>query len=615
MSQHKTFEKYCHLANKYFGNFAKDFKPSRKLIDSMSFAEIKIDPKEIYALAIASLIVPTVFILLLFIISIVLTGFNLLYVIILLVSLMLPAVLFYYIKEYPILTANTEKAIAVSYIPEIVSYLVMSLRINPNIEKAIKYTSDHSKGAFKKVLNKMMYNIRTGEQSAERSMVMLSEEWGDSSPEFKRSMRLIVASTSERSENRRQDTLDKATDVLLKGLSERIGESARALQTPVMMIFTFGVIMPLIFIALIPLASFMGLSVGPSIIALVYVVILPVILYIAINFIVSSRPATIPPVEIPESEHPKFLLMPIIAIAGVVVASPGILYLLGIKIIDLGPLSITPILLGVSIILSAYFLGTSYKIKKLRDEIAEMESEFAETVYQLGVILSEGRSLEDAMVRIKEMSKEATSAEIFYIAANNVRLFNMSLESAFFDSKAGSAKKVFSDMIKSTLETIIAISNRGSSVIAATTFRMSEHIKNMRSVDAEIKKTIGDVVSSMQVIAGVVGPLVGGMISSMSTVLASVMGATAEAGASGSAMMGLGGASPAEAIAPEIITIIIGIYVLETTLILISFSDDLVYGGDSIMKKYHLGLYLPIATIVFIISAWLAGMLIGGIAG
>lgn len=614
MSEHKTFEKYCHLAHKYFGNFAKDFKPSKELINSMEFTGIKIGPKEIYALAVASLILPLAFILFLFIISIIISGFNLSYILIFLILLLLPAVLFYYIRDYPILAANTEKARAVSYIPEIVSYLVMSLRINPNIEKAIKYTADHSKGEFEKVLKKMMYGIRTGEYSAERGLVMLGEEWGDASPEFKRAMRLIVASTSERTEDRRQDTLDKATDVLLKGLSERTGDAARALQTPVMMVFTFGVILPLIFIALIPLASFMDFSVGAPVIALMYIIILPVILYIAINFIVSTRPATIPPVDIPKSEYPKFTMLYPIVIIGILIASPGILYLFGIKIIDLGALSITPIILGISIVLSAYFLGTSYKIKKIRDEISEMEGEFSETVYQLGVILSEGRSLEDAMVRIKDMSKGAKSAEIFSIAANNVRLFNMGLESAFFDSKAGSAKKVFSDIIKSSLETIIAISNRGSSVIAAALFRMSEHIKNMRSVDAEIKKTIGDVVSSMQVIAGVVGPLVGGMVSSMSTVLSGVMKETMSPEGS-SSFLGIGGQAPVEPISPEIITIIIGIYIIETTLILVSFSDDLVYGGDEVMKKYHLGISLPIATLVFIISAWLAGMLIGGIAG
>jgi hypothetical protein len=50
---------------------------------------------------------------------------------------------------------------------------------------------------------------------------------------------------------------------------------------------------------------------------------------------------------------------------------------------------------------------------------------------------------------------------------------------------------------------------------------------------------------------------------------------------------------------PEVIKLVIGIYVLETTAILAMFSDDLIYGRDAVIKKYHLGIYLPVAAIIF----------------
>ncbi|ODS38132.1 MAG: hypothetical protein A7316_00055 [Candidatus Altiarchaeales archaeon WOR_SM1_86-2] len=612
MSKYETYENYCRIAHNYFKGFVKDFKPSRKLKEAIKFTGMKVKPAEVYALAVASVFALLLLTLILFFVFILIGIINFAGILICIIFLLLPIVMYFYMKDYPILMEGKEKAHSSGDIPGVVSYLVMALRINPNMERAIKFAANHSTGTFEKVLKKMMYNIRTGKYSAERGLAVLGDEWGEVSPEFKRSMRLVVASTSDKTEGRRQETLNKAAEVLLTGLSERTGDSARKLHTPVMMVFTFGVILPLIFIALIPLASFMGFGVGAPLIALLYIIVLPAILYILINFIIGYRPVTIPPPRIPLSEYPEFKLAPFVILFGFLITLPGFLYLSGVKIVDLGALSMTPILLGISAALSGYFIGTSYRIKRMRDDIYAMEGEFGETMYQLGVILSEGRSLEDAMSRIKEMSRDAKSAEIFAIAANNVRLFNMDLKSAFFDSKAGSARKVFSDTIKSAVETIVAISSRGSASIASLAYRLSDHIKNMRAVDAEIKRTLGSVVSSMQIIAGVVGPLVGGMISGMSNVLAGSMGKVI---AEGAGMFGFGTTAAAEPISPGIITIIVGIYVIETAIILISFSDDLIYGGDAVMKKYHLGLYIPAATLMFITSAWAAGVLIGGLGG
>lgn len=605
------YESLCRASYLYFKGFVTGFKPSQELKDAIKFTEIKAKPEEVYSLAVASTTVSLItvsFISFFFIITGIVKGLG---IGIVLFFLIIPIILYFYLKDYPVLIEKKEKTTAIGEIPELTSFIVMSLRINPNIEISIKFASDHSKGIFRKVLKRMMYSIRTGEYSAERGLSMLGEEWKEYCPEFTRSIRLIIASTLDKTEERRQITLDNATSVLLSGLRERTGESARKLHTPVMIIFTFGVILPLIFIALIPLASFMGFGIGAPVVALLYLIVLPVILYIAINFVVSYRPITIPPIKIPSEEYYDFRIYAVSIFTGFIIMLPGILQFAGINIVDLGKLSAMPWIMGISAALAVYFFGTSYKIKRIRDEISQMESEFGETLYQLGVILSEGRSLEDAMSRLKEISKKTKSSEVFSISANNVRLFNMSLKSAFFDDKAGSARKVFSGMIRCSLETIICVCNRGSSAIASLTFRLSEHIKNVHAVDAEIKRTLGSVVSSMQLIAGIVGPLVGGMISSMSTVLAGSMGKVAAEGVS---VFGLGGGVKAiDPISPEAITIIVGLYVIETAVILISFSDDLIYGGDAVMKKYHFGIYIPIAAGVFILSSWLAGSIIGGL--
>jgi hypothetical protein len=114
----------------------------------------------------------------------------------------------------------------------------------------------------------------------------------------------------------------------------------------------------------------------------------------------------------------------------------------------------------------------------------------------------------------------------------------------------------------------------------------------MRTVDLEMKKIISNVTASMIIIAVFVGPLVGGVATSLGYLLAKTLGGSDASG------LGFGGLI-VKTLNPEIIKLIIGIYVLETTAVLSVFSDELIYGRDTVIKKYHLGMYLPIAAVIF----------------
>ena len=106
-----------------------------------------------------------------------------------------------------------KKKKAVGQLPEVMSYLIMSLRINPNLERAVDFSVKHSQGLLKERLEGIISNVQMGRENVEDGLLNLTEEF-KKWDEFKRSMRLVIASTLERTEERRQDTLDKATAVL-----------------------------------------------------------------------------------------------------------------------------------------------------------------------------------------------------------------------------------------------------------------------------------------------------------------------------------------------------------------------------------------------------------------
>ncbi len=580
------YENLCRAWGRLLKTKVKE-KETEKLNAAIGFLGLAVTPEETQGLARVVGIIGIMISLLVVLVLSLSIGFSVLWML----FVAFPALLYFYLKKYPYLKAESEKKGAVGQMPEAVSYVVMSLRISPNLERAIEFAARHSHGLFQKKLERIISNVRAGRSNAESDLVKLADEF-KKWDELKRSMQLVVSSTLERTEERRQETLDKATEVLLGGLAQRTEREARALNTPVMIVFTFGVILPLIFIAIIPFMSLMGIQIGAVSVAIMYTIGLPLFLYILTKFILSSRPMTMPAPSVPKGKGLASSLA-LAVIAGAVTLAP---IFSGEK--TLGAMEYVPLVWCFSLGGGLFLMLTTIETKKLRKKTKNLEKGFAETLHQLGVVLSEGRPLEDALSHV--------DSPFFKGAARNIQTLNTDLRSAFFDHRFGSLREVYSDTIRGVMDILVSISNKGSDAVAKIAFRMSEHINNLKKSEAEIERTLGGVVSSMRIIALVVAPLVGGMISSMSIVLAETMAQ------SQGAKMGFAG--KAEPMDPSLITLIIGIYAMESAAILMIFGTELMGGDDKVMKKYNAGIALIVSDFVFTVCAWFASGLFGGIA-
>lgn len=600
-SEYEMFESLCRLAGKFFLKYAGTTEKNREdpeLLKALDLLEMKVSAGEVHSLSLAaavlSLLATFIVIILSFALDSTLSIFSIIF-------FAFPLILYYYIEKYPQMMLESKKTEVLGHIPAIASCLVISLRISPILEKAIEFAGENSTGYPKKLLSRMITEIHMGKSTnITVAISRFADEWGNI-PEFKAFTQLLIASTLESSEKGRWTMLDSGMNVLLGGLRDRTDQAARKLETPILVVFTFLVILPLVFIGLVPILPTIGIDFSPLMIFFLYDIVLGVILFMAISFIVSSKPITIPPIEIPKTEKQKsekdrLLLLAVVFIVTAGIMIPGILDLIdslaGLE--PSFPLGTSLILIGASIGLGIYLISSSYSIKRMRDDLKDEEEEFSETLRQLSVLLSSGRPLPNAMAHISDLNNGRT-AEIFSKAANNIRLFNINMHQAFFAEKGGSASKTYSGMIRGSIETIISMSGRSSKSIASVIIRLSEHIRNMRTVDMEMKKIIGNVTSSMIIIAVFVGPLVGGVATSLGYLLAKTLGGTDTSG------LGFGGLI-VKTLNPEVMKLVIGIYVLETTAILSLFSDDLIYGKDTVIKKYHLGMYLPIAAAIFSVS-------------
>lgn len=86
----------------------------------------------------------------------------------------------------PMRVADEERKYAIAYIPEIVNYLVMNMRLLPNLERAVQFAASHGRGKIAEDLRKLVWDVQIGVfTSVEEGLDNLAYRWGAYNDDFK----------------------------------------------------------------------------------------------------------------------------------------------------------------------------------------------------------------------------------------------------------------------------------------------------------------------------------------------------------------------------------------------------------------------------------------------
>ena len=238
---------------------------------------------------------------------------------------------------------------------------------------------------------------------------------------------------------------------------------------------------------------------------------------------------------------------------------------------------------------------------KLRQKTLQIEHEFCDALFHLGNRISEGRPAEDAFERVAETMHGSGVSEVFRRASANVRIGGLGLRSALFDEENGALKNVHSQTVRSTMKMLIDVVQRSTKAAGEVILRIASHLKELRRVEADVRKSLGEVVSSMRSVALFFAPLIASVTSRMQGVLA---GKSTEVSFLGSA-----------SVSPSIFLFVLGVYIMLLTIILISYSTEIEVGDDGLAKRTAIAQSLPIALTVFTIGAVVGGRMMTAIIG
>ncbi|MBI2141497.1 hypothetical protein HYU16_03680 [Candidatus Woesearchaeota archaeon] len=586
----------------------------------------------------------------------------------------------------PEFLANNFRLAASNQMVQCIFYVATFMRHTSNLELAVRFSADRLTPPLALDLKKILWDVETGRyDTIKDSLDNYLETWRKWNLEFIESFHLIEGSLYEPSDERRLNMIDKSLDVMLQETYEKMLRYSHDLKSPVTMLYMLGIVLPVLGLVILPMAASFLTSDTPPMklafnIALLYNIILPLILFYMSKMVLSKRPTGYGEQDISEVNagvrqlrniilkfggktviiNPLWLTIGIMSfmiliglvpvLLGAIIPDEVLLQertfdqALGFKLLDykqtgtgiIGPYGLVAtvlsffIPLGLGIGLGIYYRIRSRNVLKLSEEAKALEEEFSSALFQLGNRIGDGLPIEIAVGKVSEMMAGTKSGEFFGLVSQKIVRQGMPVEQAIFDPKRGALLEFPSPLIESSMKVLIESSRKGPMVASAAMINVSQYIKDIHRVDERVKDLMADIISDMKQQVGVLAPAIAGIVVGITSMIITIIGRLSEQLTAISEFSGSSSAAiPAgllnlfgSGVPTYFFQIIIGLYIIEVTIILTILINGIENGSDKVAERFMLGSNLIKGTVIYGIVAFaitmlfniIAASIIGGIA-
>ena len=563
----------------------------------------------------------------------------------------------YAVQSYPMKEVNKLRIRSLTFIPEITNYLVMAMKVTPNLERAIKFVAEHGHGRIAEDFKDLQYDLHVGKyRTVEEALDRLAWKWGEYSPEFKHALMLIRSSVMEADETRRNALLDKAISDVLEGIQEKMDFYSRAMHSPSIYLYYFGVLLPLLLIIIIPVGAMMGgdnigFLAGAVPLAFIYNLLIPVASFLLAKSILAKRPPTRDVPNVP-SDLPGLpatgwfkiggYQLPVIIVAAVIFIGMVAAMFFVTPILEPIPKSFESgydsycligsldglcipyvqyagIILGIIYAIGFYLFATYKDRYAVQREMVEMENGFQETLYILASRLGEGRPMEEAMQHAAEFIPNSPATKrIFLPTLHNVKMMGMTIKMALFDEAYGSLRYIPSGFIHGTMRIVVDSLGLGVNTAARSIISLSLQLRDMERVEKALKAMLSDITSMMSTMSIFIAPVVLGITIALQQIIMGAMKSMGEAGLGQSSsantpgmgafkMPDMGNSDVLKTAATQgELLFIISLYMMQIVVILMYFAVHVNEGDNEIAFRMALAQALPLAMTIFFGVTFLA---------
>ncbi|MCX9082822.1 MAG: hypothetical protein OIN83_11570 [Candidatus Methanoperedens sp.] len=635
MDDHQNFYcRACCFSVKHFswivGDLDKYKKKSEKTVskeflDAMNFSGFDLEPWETHILSYTCSLFLFILLISLDIIIFNISTYERNSILFILVfTAIVPIAAMIYLSEYPKIHAKFIKIHTLGDIPEIQSYIVMSMKLVPNMERAIIFAADNSLRPLAKDLKKLIWDIHLRVYSnIDEALIEFADQWGKNSEYFKRSLHLVKSSNSEPDEAQRIMTLNKSLDIVLEGTKTMMDAFAAKLKTPTYVLYSIFILIPLALVALIPAVSIVGVRMDTVTLVIIYDIGLPLFTFFYSEYILLQRPATFSPPNI-SAGHPELSnnistrknIIIVTLIAGAAIGSSGYILLgfynpfniISTEAMDGLVLPTFPVVWALTAMITIYCLGVYTPYKKIRDDIKQIENEFADAMFILGRRISEGRSAEEAFVHTSDTMKGSKIGEAFADIAKNLSSMRTTLHGAIFNEEYGAFKDIYSDRVHTIMKLLTRSVHRSHEAAGMAIIKIADHLKELQNVEKNIRRSLYDVTSTMGSTAIIFAPLIAGVTLALSEVIQKILHNISKESRNLPEEYNIGdfmkeaGTGMTQSVSPDIFLLVVGIYMILLVIILTRFAGGIEYGDDKPQFMYDLGQRLPMSIMVFTVT-------------
>jgi len=518
----------------------------------------------------------------------------------------------WYMLKYPVNLLKEMRIKASSQVVLAVLYMVVSMRISPNLERALRFAAANVSGPLAWDMRKLLWDMEMKKYySAWDALEAYIVKWKPENEEFAEALRLIRDSTSQPSD-KTNIILDEALNVVLEGSKTRMKHYVQDLKLPVMIIHMMGIVLPVLGSIMAPLvAVFMADMISPAHFIIGYDIALPIIIIWFINNTLRKRPVTFSPSAV--ANHPSLPKKGHVMIKGK--SFPAVVFGLLVLVATVtyplvyfaedpatrllghgeGVFSLAMaglIILGVGMSLGVYFYLSTFQRKKIQEDIRSVENDFELALFQLGNRMSAGVPTEVAVAKALDDVKDLKIADMFRLTLRNMKTLGMTFDGALFDAKYGSILYYPSELIRNVMRAVVDTAKKGVRYASESMFRISKYMKNIRETQEYMRELLEETVSSMRFQAYMLTPMVTALVVSMASIIILVLAKLGEyvdqLGLSKS--MGMPDISIAfnakAAISPELFQLIVGTYLIEMLIILAIFMTKISEGESKTNQWY-----------------------------
>ncbi len=531
-----------------------------------------------------------------------------------------------YISGYPSKRSKDFRVKASEEIVLSIVYMVISMRISPNLENAVKFVATNLTGPLALDFRKLLWDIYMRKQeSIDKALGMyIDARWKNENEEFSSALTLIRNSIDQ-PEKKRLVMLDEAVDVILKGTKERMSHYAQNLRMPLLIIHAMGILLPIMGLVMFPvLVLFLSNIVQPYMLFLGYDVILFLGLYWYTSSVLATKPPTLSKPDV--SKHPdtpkngyfraqifgkkleiKTIIPPAILFS--------ILFFIGYSGMTTGASSFerviysTVVIASISLPISLFGFLESFQRTSVRRKIIAVEGEFAEAIFHLGNQLSSGTPIENAIDKNQEKIRDLSISDFFGRIVQNIKRMGMTFEQSIFDKNYGAVWYYPSSLIISVMRVVVEAVRKGVYNASQSMLSIARYLKDVHSIEEELRDILGESTTSMKFLSAILAPMVAGVTVTMALIMLDIIKVLGDKLA-GLTQQGVGTSLPLfltvgldkGGVTAEIFQLVVGIYMIEVAGLLSYFVSKIETGEDKINLYHTLSINMLISLIVYVVS-------------